>query len=363
MTTQYTTEQLQILKTLATFTDETLNTLRISQIREQFRVLLTGNLKASKVDAIKLLIGLRDKYLDNKKQDLVFVKTYLETLKSDTNYCEKLFLRDITAVDFVDSIWEYWTLTKSYSITTIAKAKKNEISNLLTDLRNAYSESNQWCKEVYTLISEKIKPLNQEINREYDKKVETYGQSDTLTYVTGNHVIDWCNKILKAFTDDKFTTKTKRWYETSLALALTSGRRMVEIHGNVCQFSKGFENDLVAVGLAKKSDDDFELESPCLVDVDLWLDAYDKLPTTCKNLDDKKINQTISTNLSKSLRNVYSELGIEKYKDARDFYIAYCLDNLYKGELVDGKRSNFLKKLVGHESKKIGLSYEKISIQ
>jgi hypothetical protein len=132
---------------------------------------------------------------------------------------------------------------------------------------------------------------------------------------------------------------------------------MDEIHGT-CRFFTVSDNKLKSVGLSKKSDDNSVLISPCLVNNELWLNAYNRLPDKRKGLSNIKVNQNISKLISDSLKTkVYPELGINQYKDSRDFFVAYLLKNVWDVD-KHGSQMNYIRDSLGHESKKITLSYD-----
>ena len=222
-----------------------------------------------------------------------------------------------------------------------------------------FPDSLDWSDSLYNYLRDLLKLDNKDANKEYGQKVEGYGTPETMLEINGSVVVNWCQKILTDYINNP--NPDKDWQGVSLALALTSGRRMDELHGT-CRFFIVSDNKLKSVGLSKKSDDNSVLISPCLVNNELWLNTYNRLPDKRKGLTNIKVNQNISKLVSDSLKaKVYPELGINQYKDSRDFFVAYLLKNEWDVD-KHGSQLSYAKSLLGHDSKKITISYEKIKV-
>ena len=243
--------------------------------------------------------------------------------------------------------------------TTLVKSKPKQVSNCLDLLISNFPDSLEWTKLLYNDLRVLLQPDYKFVNKEYGQKVEGYGTPETMLEINGSVVVNWCEQTLTNYINNP--NPDKDWQGVSLALALTSGRRMDELHGT-CRFFTVSDNNLKSVGLSKKEDKNSVLISPCLVDNKLWLDAYNRLPEKRKGLDNMKVNQNISKLLSDSLKTTtYPELGIRVYKDSRDFFVAYLIKKVWDVD-KHGSQLNYAKNLLGHDSKKITLSYEKIKV-
>lgn len=248
---------------------------------------------------------------------------------------------------------------KGIALTTLVKTKPKQVRKCLDLLISNFPDSLDWSDSLYNYLRDLLKLDNKDANKEYGQKVEGYGTPETMLEINGSVVVNWCQKILTDYINNP--NPDKDWQGVSLALALTSGRRMDELHGT-CRFFIVSDNKLKSVGLSKKSDDNSVLISPCLVNNELWLNTYNRLPDKRKGLTNIKVNQNISKLVSDSLKaKVYPELGINQYKDSRDFFVAYLLKNEWDVD-KHGSQLSYAKSLLGHDSKKITISYEKIKV-
>ena len=320
--------------------------------------LVTGYSTLNKPSLIEALLKVSEGY----RNELQAKASNIVELLSDPDFSYEFYLKAYEKNEDVKALAKilinHWQAI-NLKDTTIAKSKPKQLKGCLDLLTANYPKSVDWCESLFTEVRFLVQPKSSSVNKEYGQKVENYGTPDTMMEINGNIVIDWCNQTLTDYVNNP--TPDKGWHKVSLALALTTGRRMDEIHGT-CRYFAVSDNQLKAVGLSKKPDDENVLISPCLVDNQLWLDAYNHLPENRKGLDNIKINQTISKAITDSLKaKVYPILGINQYKDSRDFYVAYLIKNVWNVD-KHGSQLNYAKSLLGHDSKKITLSYEKIKV-
>lgn len=361
-------EKTAKLKALA---DIDLGNLTANELKFHAKGLITGYTNLKKQDLIdKLKIEIKVYMDDVNAKASDFVKEFGEGEDDVNATFIKNALGSNQSLEMIASvIVNKWQNTQgkiegqTISKATLVKSKPKQLRAILETI---YSEENSVitvdsCNQLYDEVRKQLQTISAEVNKEYGQKVEENDSIDNQLNLEGQKIIDWCNETLKDFINgDKKVT----WHKVSLALALTSGRRMDEIHGDISSYEIGFpETYLRSIGLSKKPEDDMAvLNAPCLVDVDLWLEAFAKLPEDRKGLTNAKVNGVISSAISDTLkRGTYTYLGLTKYKDARDFYIAYLIDTFYQKSL-HGSEIRFIKQFLGHDSKKVSLSYQKVQI-
>lgn len=348
--------QLELLakETLVSLNNKTMPELRVLAQNTGLR----GVSKLAKPELAQKLYDYSNGYRTAlQAQANMIVADMLYDLKTTPDWLASQFKRNTEPRKLAETIVKSWELN-DYSETTLVKNKPQELRASLAVLASKELESIEWGQAVFSEVRNLLKPISAKVNADYATKVESIGTPDTQLKLSGKYIIDWCERVLMDYVNSP--NPDKNWQKASLALALTSGRRMDEIHGDSCHFELAENNCIESIGLSKKKDET-ELTSPCLISNDLWLKAWNYLPEKRKGLTNAKVNSVISRNFSESLKvSVYPILGIRVYKDSRDFYAAYCLANIWKKE--DGSQIGFLKKVLGHDSKKVSLSYEKIQL-
>lgn len=211
------------------------------------------------------------------------------------------------------------------------------------------------------------------MNENYGTKINTIETIEDKVKLDGQLILDWAINKIKTVLELSQSKLQRGWYELSLALAITSGRRMEEIHGETVHISKGIkryytlEGKEIYISQLAKSPENTEFKfSPIGVTSEEWFNAFNKLPDTALSLTEDKVNKTISSNISKSLKGkgkIYETLGIKSYKDSRDFYIAYRVATEYKkGNTQYNNESDFVQSIIGHDNKGSGHSYQKFVI-
>lgn len=149
-------------------------------------------------------------------------------------------------------------------------------------------------------------------------------------------------------------------YNRAIALAILSGRRMVEIFGTAV-YSKR-DNLIHMDGLAKRKG--VNSPSTCtfvpLCDVDSWLASIAKLK---RGYTPERVNGNISAYISRGCKPLFQSLGINKFKDTRDVYVGVIVATY----LADGvnETAAVLKtsKFMGHEGLVTTFNYLKCKCQ
>jgi hypothetical protein len=267
----------------------------------------------------------------------------------------------------------------TWAKTTLSSEASDHITQLKSQLPDSATAIN-WARRYQKTINESLKDIRQEIRQDRRFRVDEYGAS-VLAIIDGTKVEKFVKEFSKYYLEDTHQPN-KDWHVASLVLALTSGRRMLEIHGDFSIYQKVDNHHIKTVGLAKKIHKDktknytFEHISPiAIIDVDTWLKIYNKIPESRKGLDKRTVNGTISRAMTDNVKycETLDDLGFinltkhnksrGNYHNARDFYINYMLVknpfHITKRPMID---NNYAVSLVAHEGKESGLHYNKMKV-
>lgn len=364
------------IKELAKYNRANLEGMTVALLKHEAAGLIKGISKLKKAKLIDAILELTKPLKEKQLRDTAISMELMSEFDIDESFLNRAYVEnlppeytaDVVAKKLLD-LHEKGVITAS----TMAKTKMKNLRVILDSVKLADSNSSEWCNETYKLVREQIKVHDREVNRQYNEETkETYGDSDKggLVFLDKDKIIDWMNDTIDwAIEQDNLE---KGWHKVSFALALATGRRMVEIHGTT-KFEKVDENHLKTIGLAKKESDDVELVSPCLINTDKWLAAYSKLPEKRRNQHSDIVNKVISRAISEAIASIIDELGFRNanpknnktkgsYKDSRDFYAAYLIEERYHKKA--GKREAvYVKEALGHTSKRQGDSYQKIAFK
>ena len=251
--------------------------------------------------------------------------------------------------------------SKEYTHKTICKTVLPKIKKYLTNVGDYRQKG--WGLEVVNLLYSKYKETIQDINSEYDLIVNP-DKKDRIRDLNSEAIVNWAIDTLE--NDD-------RWHRVSLALAVVSGRRMVEIHGENRDFEIGnglitpivngraidkcykFPQTLVFTGQAKtKSKDDLSFQIPVLCDPQLFINRWQNLPPERLNLTPTIVNKRVSTAISTATKKLRAELGLKSYKDSRDVYgdtVMNYFDRTYDLSSEAKDREILKGHILGHELK------------
>lgn len=308
-----------------------------------------------------------------KKSDLltaiietVRTKNKAERAIGDVDWHFKKFLKCYENGDtpkiVAEKLFDYQNsnFTEKYQVGELRQKTLNEISKFINE-----TGFKVWGSELEDIYKELQKPLMKNKNLQYKEMViNEYGELDkNFTFINGSNLLNWVKETLTLAAN----RGSVNWLHVSLALALSSGRRMDEIHGKGQYNDRYYDlkNDNVYISQLAKSvkGKDFEFKPlEGTVNSETWLSALKSLPETYRDMEDKDVNRNVSSRASKGLKSVYEKLGIAKYKDSRDVFLAMALKYEYKPE-KHGSFSTFCKNRLGHDEKNSGRSYEKFSIQ
>lgn len=259
------------------------------------------------------------------------------------------------AVEQLIKFFEY----KNYTIKTICKRVLPKIKKYLIAAGDFRQRG--WGAEVTRILYDRYKSKIQEINLEYDRSVQPE-KKEFIATIDHQKILNWAIATLK---------NESRWHRVSLALAVVSGRRMVEIHGEDRGFDIGngiiipivngreidkvynFPQTLIFSGQAKsRSRNDINFEIPVLCDPQLFIARWQSLPPERLNQDSTTVNRVISSAISTATKKLRPELGIKKYKDSRDIYITLVMKHFDRAyDLSEKERENLKGHILGHEIK------------
>ncbi len=339
--------------------EETLEQVSLGELKTYARGLVSGY---SRLKKTKLIVKLKEAIEPKKKRlevlsylnkagessfDMFTVQEYYKENKSPKETAKILYAM-VKRDDHTDS--------------TISKTDRKRLDNILKELTFSNRIDSNWGNEVYKYFKEETVFHSRKTNLETRDKVESYG-TDAIT-IEGERVLKWSEETLKKAASKEGKLKGKEWHLTSLALSLTSGRRMDEIHGTCEFYPSETKGNILSVGLSKKKKDDEKLDSLCLVNPELWLKAYDNIPDQYKGCDNATVHNNIRKLMEKNQKEVLESFGLNSYKDARDFYISYSISKIYlpNRSKIGASQTAFIKKIVGHESKLVSNSYEKFVV-
>jgi hypothetical protein len=345
------------LQKVAGYTKIALEAMTMSELRELGAYLIPNARKLKKPEFIEALLEISASYREDRLKESLLTLELMERFDFDTNFIQSCFIKGITPQQCSDIIGKKFD-SGNYAPSTIAKTKMKQLRELLSVVKAQNVESLEWCDSVYDAMREYAAKYHTEVNKNYSQTVENYGTSETIRHIESKPLINWSKEVIDWACEQK--DLYKGWHKVSFALAVTSGRRMDEIHGD-CEFEVVDTHTLKSIGLSKKRTEDAELIAPCLVDASKWVKALYLLPEERRHQPNSVVNGIIRRAIKDSIGGQIENLGLETYKDSRDFYVAYLIATQFD-KLEDGTHLAFAKKLLGHESKKQTLSYEKMVI-
>lgn len=346
------------LNKIAFYTKTSLEAMPMTQLRELGAYLIPHARKLKKSEYIDALLEISEPHREQRLKESLVTLELMGDFDVTPEFINDCFTRGLTSSQCSQIIAE--KLEKGgYEDSTIAKTKMKQLRVMLDSLSLSNVEIKPWTDDLYDSMKEFASKYHKLTNKEYAKTVETYGNEDNLRKVKGTPIIAWCNEVIDwAYSQDNLE---KGWHKVSFALALTSGRRMDEIHGT-CQFEAVNDTTLKATGLSKKREEDYAHESPCLINAYKWVNALNKLPEKRRNQENSVVNGTIRKAIEPVIERTLGQFELTTYKDSRDFYVSYLIAKDYN-KSKHGSEINYAKKLIGHESKKQTLSYEKLVVE
>jgi|GEM_PF-6415216 len=194
------------------------------------------------------------------------------------------------------------------------------------------------------------RPFSIAKNKEQNKRLNK--QLEDIKDIRVDLVRDWVEKY----------KNSDKWQDISYVIALCTGRRMIEIHGDAT-FVPVAEDKIHFTGQAKKRGEDRILpdegfEIPVIFisakEVSKLIEKLETLDKRVENPDSKLVNKLFSMSLSRHPK------PVKEYKEARDFYAAYLIENGYNGNTLPAK---YLTRVLGHKQNDVGVSPSAINYQ
>ena len=194
------------------------------------------------------------------------------------------------------------------------------------------------------------RPFSIAKNKEQNKRLNK--QLEDIKDIRVDLVRDWVEKY----------KNSAKWQDISYVIALCTGRRMIEIHGDAT-FTPISEDRIHFTGQAKKRGEDRNLPDEGFEIPVIFLSAYEVakliekleiLDKRVENPDSKLVNKLFSMSLSRHPK------PVKEYKEARDFYAAYLIENKYNGNTLPAK---YLTRVLGHKQNDVGVSPSAINYQ
>jgi hypothetical protein len=267
----------------------------------------------------------------------------VSTINNINNRCKN----DPNAPESVAKVLYDLCQKQNYAQITIAKEQSKRLKLILDDMSDELTY--EFRDRLYKQWIECVRHIHIARRIEDEARVLSYATKAERTIDATESVIQWAMDNLH---------NDKRIYQQSIALSILSGRRMVEIHGDVSTYTKG-NVGVIIKGLAKKSTDDATAEFIPLCDVDEFLDVINSYSK--RGYSARQVNKNIGGTISKQYPIFLKDLNIEKYKDCRDFYAAV----MYESFKFVGAREpkTFVKKCMGHDSEEATNYYRKFDVK
>ena len=272
------------------------------------------------------------------------------TARTIENIANK-FKKDPQAPENTAKILFDLCLKQDYAKITIAKEQSKRLRLVLDDMLLNGKIDYEFKDRLYKEWNKQVKHIHVARRMEDEERVTGYAKEaeKVINSSATESAIKWALDNLH---------NDKRIYLQSIALSILSGRRMVEIHGDLATYSRG-EVGVIITGLAKKSTDDARAEFVPLCDVDDFLETINSYSK--RGYTSRQVNKNIGGSISKQFPDSLKDLGIEKYKDCRDFYAGV----MYESFKLAGAREPkvFTKHCMGHDSEEATNYYRKFQVE
>ena len=342
------------LQALALIPVETLHRLTVRELHENLRYLADKVSSLKKQDAIDKILELTKELRERKQKEIENTVLTDESVSDciNENKLKSYYDKGLNGEDVGNILFKN-ALSLGYSNTTIAKTWSKKIRVNLEFLYNEQLISLEWKESVYKAYRTNAGKLDHEYNQKYQASKEMRLDVSEKVTLDGVTILNWATDIL-------YNPNPKKYGMISLALAISSGRRMDELHGT-CEFFLVDSTHIKAVGLSKKSDENNEFIFQTLIDSKVWLDGYNLIPSDKKGHNQATVNLTIRKTIENHTKSYLDLLGFKSYKDSRDFYALYMLNNFFDGGLEDTIK--YVRDILGHESTKQSLSYTKFTLK
>ena len=152
------------------------------------------------------------------------------------------------------------------------------------------------------------------------------------------------------------------WQDISIIIAICTGRRMIEIHGDAT-FEPVDEKTIFFTGQAKKrytvreaGEDGYNIPVIYLSaqEISALVQKLENMGKRIENPDRIIVNKTFSMPLSRH------PSPLTQYKEARDYYAAYLVHNGYAGDSLEAL---YITKVLGHKPGDTGVSGSALNYQ
>ena len=247
----------------------------------------------------------------------------------------------------------------------------------LYDYAKQANYSNKYiAKDLTSRIRTAIK-LNEKDNR---IKPEIYtalkSKWDSFVRLNNINIVDeslaakdnYAEKALKTFTQQQ-TEQIVNWaienlnnkshYLAAISFSILTGRRMIEIYGTEAQYFINQPNLISIKGVAKKKQgkEDTVYNFIPLHDAETLVNFINKQFADKRKYTPIQVKRTISSKISRKFPTYLKDIGIEKFKDCRDFFAGVTYQNFVKA----GKRrpEKFVQHNMAHDSLETTASYDK----
>lgn len=324
--------------------------LVISEINEQRNLLNQLPTVESASEVTHLPSKEPDKviYIDNKPYE-AFARPHLERILGDCTGMKldefELHIKKVCADTLIPLLVKYGARTLVGSVTAKMQGSKSfRLDHVHTTKGQIYDVKLHEDPEVsasrqrlfVAQWKETISSLRNSINSQSDQRVTSYTDKKVLKPEVDNvSLVNWGRENL---TNPSFMVR-------GIALAILSGRRMVEIHGtSTYELVDG--NFIRIHGLAKTKTVGATGVFVPLCEPELWLNSINGMT---RGKSHETVNEVISRNYSRSYKKLFESWGLEKFKDTRDVYANTCYETIVSSNRFE-KPETTLKALMCHFS-------------
>lgn len=213
-----------------------------------------------------------------------------------------------------------------YDFTKLGNYANKTIAKDFTQrIRDAIKLNEKLSPQIYESLKHKwdgfVRLNNIEIVRESEiqKRDLAVNAEKIFTQEKTNQIIEWAVSNLS----------NKSVYFSGISFSILTGRRMVEIYGNQAQYSLNDKNEhlinIVGVAKKKESKEDTVYQFIPLNKPKTLVEFINNFPK--RGYEPIQVKRTIASKISRKFPPYLKDLGIEKFKDCRDFYAGVTYKN------------------------------------
>ena len=298
-----------------TWTAETIRHLATGMVH-----IVSDGKRATKAVLIeRLTTFIRDELVAvsiSDSNDMEYVEGGLEDCSFSVDKL-KVVMETLTGNDLVDSL-THLILSRALAPSTITKTVLPDISKMLT----AHYPGDD-VSVVRGTLYRRFRAMNLKVDKMTNKAL--------IEKTENRPVTDW--NTLAPFIDNILDNiDTVSWKHLSFAIALATGRRMAEVHGDATSFSVVDSGQVLFSGQLKTKTKGVNPPAviPCVFDAYKVFGAWERLREVGRasyspEAVHRSLSKALSTQMPEDIKAIKGACNLVAYKDNRDCYAAYCL--------------------------------------